>query len=67
VDSGSTNQLAITHAVAISRPARAKEHLELNAGAGIPQPAPVHLTDSSPSNGQSAAMPSPGDPPGRPR
>ena len=26
-------------------PACAKDHLELNAGAGIPQPAPVHLPE----------------------
>jgi len=43
----------------------AKDHLELNAAAGIPQPAPVHVTANSPSNGKSAAMPSPLDPPGR--
>ncbi len=46
-------------------PACGKDHLELNAGAGIPQPAPVHVTANSPSNGKSAAMPSPADPPGR--
>ena len=46
-------------------PACAKDHLELNAGAGIPQPAPVHVTANSLSNGKSAAMPSPADPPGR--
>ncbi len=46
-------------------PACAKDHLELNAGAGIPQPAPVHVTANSPNNGKSAAMPSPADPPGR--
>jgi len=40
-------------------PACAKDHLELNAGAGIPQPAPVHVTANSSSNGKSAAMPSP--------
>src|SRR5260370_30066682 len=28
-------------------PACAKDHLELNAGAGIPQPAPVHVTANS--------------------
>src|SRR2546425_3944788 len=31
-----------------------KDHLELNAGAGIPQPAPVHVTANSPSNGKLA-------------
>ena len=46
-------------------PACGKDHLELNAGAGIPQPAPVHLTANSPSIGKTAAMPSPADPPGR--
>jgi hypothetical protein len=46
-------------------PACAKDHLELNAGAGIPQPAPVNVTANSPSNGKSVPMPFPADPPGR--
>jgi hypothetical protein len=46
-------------------PACAKDHLELNAGAGIPQPAPINVTANSPTNGKSAPMPSPADPPGR--
>ncbi len=45
-------------------PACAKDHLELNAGAGIPQPAPINVTANSPTNGKSAPMPSPADPPG---
>jgi len=46
-------------------PACGKDHLELNTGAGIPQPAPVHLTANSAGTGKSVAMPSPADPPGR--
>src|SRR5712664_470813 len=46
-------------------PACGKDHLELNAGAGIPQPAPLHISANSPGNAKSAAMPSPADPPGR--
>jgi hypothetical protein len=46
-------------------PACAKNHLDLNAGAGIPQPSPVHLTANAAGSGKSASMPSPADPPGR--
>ena len=46
-------------------PACAKDHIDLNAGAGIPQPSPVHVTANSAGNGKSAAMPAPADPPGR--
>jgi hypothetical protein len=45
-------------------PACAKDHIDLNAGAGIAQPSPVHVTANA-GNGKSAAMPSPADPPGR--
>ena len=46
-------------------PACAKDHLELNAGAGIPQPAPVNVSPNAPGPHRTAAMPSPADPPGR--
>jgi len=46
-------------------PAYGKDHLELNAGAGIPQLAPLHVSANSPGNAKSTAMPSPADPPGR--
>ena len=46
-------------------PACAKDHLEFNAGAGIPQPAPVHVSPNASGNHRAAAMPSPADPPGR--
>lgn len=46
-------------------PACAKEHLDLNAGVGIPQPSPVNVSANSASNTKSAAMPAPADPPGR--
>jgi hypothetical protein len=46
-------------------PACGKDHLELNAGAGIPQPSPVNVSPNSPSSHNAAAMPFPADPPGR--
>jgi len=46
-------------------PACGKEHMELNAGAGIPQPAPANLSPNSTSAQRTASMPSPADPPGR--
>jgi hypothetical protein len=46
-------------------PACAKDHLELNAGAGIPQPAPVNVAPNASGPQRTAAMPSPADPPGR--
>jgi hypothetical protein len=46
-------------------PACAKDHVGLNAGAGIPQPAPVNVSANSPASGRSAAMPISADPPGR--
>jgi hypothetical protein len=42
-----------------------KEHLELNAGAGIPQPAPVKLTAHASGNALKTPVPAPADPPGR--
>ena len=46
-------------------PACGKYHLELNAGAGIPQPAPAHVSPNASGSQRTAAMPSPADPPGR--
>ncbi len=46
-------------------PACAKDHLELNTGAGIPQPAPAHVSPNASGSQRTAAMPSPADPPGR--
>jgi hypothetical protein len=46
-------------------PACGKDHLDLNAGAGIPQPAPAKVSANSPSGPKCAAMPLPADPPGR--
>ena len=46
-------------------PACGKDHVELNTGVGIPQPAPAKVSANSASNGKSAAMPIPADPPGR--
>src|SRR5437016_11850201 len=46
-------------------PACAKDHLELNAGAGIPQPAPVQLSPNAAGSHRATEMPSPADPPGR--
>ncbi len=45
-------------------PACAKDHLERNAGVGLPQPAPAHAPDpAAPADGPS--VPPPADPPGR--
>jgi hypothetical protein len=46
-------------------PACAKDHVDLNAGAGVPQPAPMKASANSASGSNTAAMPSPADPPGR--
>ena len=46
-------------------PACGKDHVELNAGAGLPNPAPVNVTANSAASNKSARMPSPADPPGR--
>src|SRR6266702_5783495 len=46
-------------------PACGKDHHELNAGAGIPQPAPASLSPNTSGSQRTAAMPSPADPPGR--
>ncbi|HKV60579.1 MAG TPA: hypothetical protein VJO16_01590 [Candidatus Acidoferrum sp.] len=46
-------------------PACGKDHLDLNTGAGIPQPAPVKVSPNSPGARESATMPAPADPPGR--
>ena len=46
-------------------PRCAKEHLELNAGVGIPQPAPSKLSPNASGPGLTAAIPDPADPPGR--
>ena len=46
-------------------PACGKDHVDLNAGVGIPLPAPAKVSANTPSSRKSAAMPSPADPPGR--
>jgi len=46
-------------------PACGKDHVELNTGVGIPQPAPAKVSANSATTGKSAAMPIPADPPGR--
>ncbi len=46
-------------------PACGKDHVDLNAGVGIPLPAPAKVSANSPGSHKSAAMPSPADPPGR--
>ena len=47
-------------------PACGKDHLDLNAGAGIPQPAPVNVSPNTVSGpNKTAGMPAPADPPGR--
>src|SRR3977135_2959085 len=40
-------------------PACGKDHIDLNAGAGIPQPAPARVPANSASDRHCAAMPSP--------
>src|SRR5438045_1084677 len=46
-------------------PACGKDHVDLNAGVGIPLPAPANVSANTPSSRKSAAMPSPAHPPGR--
>ncbi len=46
-------------------PRCAKEHLELNRGVGLPQPAPSKLTADTPPAAGSPHLPEPADPPGR--
>ncbi len=46
-------------------PRCAKEHLELNAGVGIPQPAPPKRSPNASGPGLSTPIPDPADPPGR--
>jgi hypothetical protein len=45
-------------------PACAKEHLDMNAGLGIPNPAPSH-SEAARQRGATPAVPAPADPPGR--
>ena len=47
-------------------PACGKDHLELNRGIGLPQPAPSKISPSSGPPIAEPLMPSPADPPGRP-
>jgi hypothetical protein len=48
-------------------PACGKDHLEMNAGVGLPNPAPVKVAPNSvsPASRGTASMPAPADPPGR--
>jgi len=46
-------------------PQCAKEHLELNQGVGLPQPAPSKLTARTGAAPASPHIPDPADPPGR--
>ena len=46
-------------------PACGKDHLELNTGIGLANPAPVKVSANAPGSGSTASMPSPADPPGR--
>jgi hypothetical protein len=46
-------------------PACGKDHVDLNAGVGIPFPAPAKVSPNSASARNSASMPAPADPPGR--
>jgi len=48
-------------------PRCAKEHLEMNAGVGIPQPAPARISPSTAAPPAHPHIPEPADPPGRPR
>jgi hypothetical protein len=47
-------------------PACAKDHLELNKGIGLPQPAPSKITASTGPALSEPWFPAPADPPGRP-
>lgn len=46
-------------------PVCAKEHLERNAGVGIPQPAPAKIAESADTNAQVKPLPYCADPPAR--
>ena len=46
-------------------PRCAKEHMEMNQGLGIPQPAPSKVDPSGLSPDKLVPMPTPADPPGR--
>jgi hypothetical protein len=46
-------------------PACGKEHVELNSGAGLAQPAPAKVSANSTGSAKTAGMPVPADPPGR--
>jgi hypothetical protein len=46
-------------------PACGKDHLEMNHGVGLPNPAPVKLSPNAPGSRSAASMPAPADPPGR--
>ncbi len=46
-------------------PACAKDHLELNTGIGLPNPAPAKISPNAPGSRSAASMPAPADPPGR--
>ncbi|OLC99497.1 MAG: hypothetical protein AUH86_02310 [Acidobacteria bacterium 13_1_40CM_4_58_4] len=46
-------------------PACAKDHLELNAGVGLPNPAPVKLSPNAEGSRRAAPMPVPADPPAK--
>ncbi len=46
-------------------PACGKDHVDLNAGVGVPLPAPARVSANIPGSRKSASMPAPADPPGR--
>ena len=46
-------------------PTCGKEHLELNTGIGLPNPAPIKLSPNAADGRLTASMPAPADPPGR--
>jgi uncharacterized ferredoxin-like protein len=47
-------------------PACGKDHIDLNAGVGVPQPAPAKAAPNAPNNAHpTAVMPFTADPPGR--
>lgn len=48
-------------------PRCAKEHLEMNVGVGLPQPAPSKVPANVGAPPTTPPMPPPADPPGRPR